>query len=156
MSDLKKAANELSAKAAFNAAKDRAERAIQDALSTEEERAQRKAEREALAKKKRTKWIILGVIGLVLLIGIVGMALRYWHWFLFAGLVAVAALYGRYRWRKFRSAQKKEPVAPRVVETEVVEERREEPPLVQQTSTEPDTSIEDELAALKARVKKRT
>ena len=153
MNDLKKAANELSAKAAFSAAKDAAQRAIDDVLSTEEERAQRKAERAELARKKRNKWIALGVVGLLLLLGVLGLALHFWHWFLLAGIVALAALYGRHRWRRSRKARGTA-AAPRVVETRVVSEQRDAPPAVQPSTAEPDTSIEDELAALKARVKK--
>lgn len=156
MSDLKKAANEMSAKAALSAAKDAAsaaKNAIGDALSTEEERAQRKAERAALAKKRRTKWIVLGVIALLLVLGMIGLAVHYWHWFLLAGLVALAALYGRYRWRRSRKAHTKA-ASPRAQEVRVTIEQREEPAAIQQPSVEPDSSIEDELAALKARVKK--
>ncbi len=156
MNDLKKAANELGAKAAFAAAREKAGRAIEDVLSTEEERDKRKAERAAAAKRKRTKWLVLGVIGLLLLIGVVGMALRYWPYFLLLGIVALAALYGRHRWRKSRSSAKQVEVA-RVEERPIEVAQRAPPPALAKPEVDAaidDASIDEELAALKARVKK--
>lgn len=157
MDDLKKAAAELSGKAALEKAKNAAGRAIQDVFSTEEERERRKAEEAVAAKRKRTKWIVLGIIGVLLVLGVVGMVLRYWPFFLLLALVGLAALYGRYRWRRSRKARARAaPVEERVVEIRPVEqaEPRVEPPVIRGTNAEPDASIEDELAALKARVKK--
>ncbi len=152
MDELKKVAGQLSGKAALVAARDAAQRAIEDALSTDEERAERKAEQAALAKRKRTKWIILGVVALMLLLGVIGLLLSYWQWFLLAGLVGVAGLYGRYRWRASRASIKK-PETVRREEVQVDVEPRNVPVVVK-AKPEPDASIEDELAALKARVDK--
>jgi Flp pilus assembly protein TadB len=156
MGDLKKAASEMSGKAAFAAAKNAAQRAVEDALLTEDERARRKAERTERAKKKRAKWIVLGVVALAVLLGVIGMALSYWKWFVLAGLGALVALYGRHRWRRYRVAARR----PRAIEASRLDagraeiEARVESPVAQPRSTEPDTSVDDELAALKARVKK--
>lgn len=153
MDDLKKAAGQLSSKAAFAAARDAAGRAIEDALSTDEERAGRKAEQAAIAKRKRIKWIVLGAVALLVLLGVIGMVLDYWQWFLVLGLVGLAGLYGRYRWRRYRSERRK-PEASRVQADQGKLEPRERPAVAREASAAPDTSIEDELAALKARVKK--
>lgn len=152
MVDLKKASEELTAKAAFSAAKNVAERAIEDALSSDEERAQRKAEEAALAKKKRTKVLVLGVVGLLLVLGVIGMVVSYWHWFLLAGLVGLAALYGRHRWHERREGKRAESAPPKPARVAA------EPPRVRAAPTEVEPpgasqSIEDELAELKARLK---
>lgn len=154
MGDLKRASEELTAKAAFSAAKQAAERALEDALSSDEERAQRKAEQAALAKRKRTKLIVLGVVGLLLVLGVIGMVLSYWHWFLLLGLVGLLALYGRHRWRA-RREEKQETAAevstkPSAVEPPVRVARRAAP----EPPEDDGQAIEDELARLKSRLDK--
>ncbi len=167
MSDLKKSANEMTAKTAFSAAKDAAERALDDALSTEEERAARKAEEAEAKSRRRKKQLALAIVGLLIVLGVIGLVLRYWYWFLLLGVVGLVALYGRHRWRKYRAAKKapaaEEAEAAVVAKVEVrevreVRETRDAPrkraPL---PPVEPEVdaqAIEDELAALKARVKK--
>ena len=157
MVDLKKATDELTAKAAFEAAKNAATRAIEDATSTDEERAEREAERAALAKRKRTKLIALGAVGLLLALGVIGLVIGYWHWFLLAGLVGLVALYGRHRWRQRRSAKKgleaEPPRAARRAPERLPAPAARVAPATKAASDEPDESIEDELAALKARLK---
>lgn len=154
MGDLKRASEELTARAAFSAAKQAAERALEDALSSDEERAQRKAEQAALAKRKRTKLIVLGVVGFLLVLGVIGMVLSYWHWFLLLGLVGLLALYGRHRWRA-RRAEKQETAAevstkPSAVEPPARVARRAAP----EPPEDDGQAIEDELARLKSRLDK--
>jgi hypothetical protein len=159
---LKKAADELTAKAAFSAAKNALDGALTDALASDEERAQRKAEQAALAKRKRTKLIALIVVGLLLTLGLIGMVLSYWQWFILLGLLGLAALYGRHRWRQRRRARAADEVkairSPEVPRPS--EGVRPRPPEVAaptqpatESSAEVERAIEDELAALKARVK---
>ncbi len=157
MSDLKKSAGELGAKAAFDAAKDTAKRALDDAMATDEERAARKAEEDQRAKRRRTQRLVMVILGLLIVIGLIGLALRYWYWLLLLGLLGISALYARHRWRKRRAAPRErvpEPAArlapPRKEPLALPEPRRardvpEQPP---------GPSVEDELAALKARLKK--
>jgi hypothetical protein len=163
MVDLKKATDELTTKAAFDAAKNAAERALNDALSSDEERAQRKAEEEALAKRKRKKLLALTIVGLLVVLGLIGMVLSYWQWFLLAGLLGLAALYGRHRWRR-RRAEKKDRAAEKLEqpsERPTAKDRKElpAPPTrvaspAPTASPEPVENVEDELAALKARLGK--
>lgn len=157
MGDLKRASEELTAKAAFSAAKQAAERALEDALSSDEERAQRKVEQAALAKRKRTKLIVLGVVGFLLVLGVIGMVLSYWHWFLLLGLVGLLALYGRHRWRARREEKQEtaasapaEAAAPRALEPPVRVARRAAP----EPREDDGEAIEDELARLKSRLDK--
>ncbi len=150
MSDLKKAAEELGASAALSHAKRAAGRALEDVLSTDEERAAREAREAEAQQKKRRKLIAFAVVGLLLVLGVVGLVLSYWQYFLLAGLVGLMALYGRYRWRK-RRARSPSP-APAVSETE--------PPAVKARvasvtrPSAPDPSVDDELAELKSRLRK--
>jgi hypothetical protein len=165
MVDPKKAAEELGAKAAFAKAKQAAERAIQDALMSDEERAKAEAERAALAKRKRNKTIAFAIVGVLLVLGAIGMVLSYWQWFFLAGLVGLAGLYARHRWRKSRRAKREkaaeEPVAPKQERAPAKLRVKPEPeprapaaPVVDESSKETKQAIEDELAALKARVQK--
>lgn len=159
MADLDKDAAELTTKATFRAARDAASKAIDDALLTDEERAQRKAVEVADAKRKRSKTIAIGVVGLLLVLGIIGLVVSYWQWFLLAGLVGLGALYARYRWRK-RRGEKKLRVSDASSATRSAPPRKAvSPPARVAPAPEPMTqkdeqSIEEELAALKARVKK--
>lgn len=144
MSEDEKPAGDLRAKAAFALAK----RALDDALLGDEER----AKRDALAKRNRTKRIVQIVIGALIVVGLIGLMLNYWYWALLLGLVGAAGFYARYRWRARRAARKKlEPAAP--VEVAAPKRVRIEPParVAEEAS---DESIDDDLAELKARLKK--
>jgi Flp pilus assembly protein TadB len=157
MSDLKKSARELGAKAAFDAARDTAKRALDDAMATEEERAARKAREDARTKRRRTQRLVLVLLGLLIVLGLIGLALRYWYWLLLLGLLGIAALYGRHRWRKRRAARRERMPEP----SARLGPSRKEPsalPEPRRARDEPEqpagSSVEDELAALKARLDK--
>jgi len=170
MADLKKVADDVTTKAALAAGQSAAKRAIENLMSSDEERAEKDAEEAALAKRKRTKLIVFGVVGLLLLLGLVGMVVTYWQWFFLLGLLGVAGLYGRYRWRKRRAAKKEE--QPDEKSAPKLESAREEP--LEADDAPEDTAekrardalaleeareveaqeIDDELAAMKARMKK--
>jgi len=177
MADLKKIADDLTTKAALEAGKGAAKRAIEDLLSSdssssEEERAKKDAEEAALAKRKRTKYIAFGVVGLLLALGVIGMVVSYWQWFFLFGLMGLAALYGRYRWRKRRAGkdeeEAEEKVAAKKVEPEskvlriddgearrnASEDRARDARAMQEARAEEEQAIDDELAAMKARLKK--
>lgn len=154
MTDRKKSADELGAKVAFQAAKNAAGRALENALSTDEERAQRTAAQAEVARRRRNKRIALGVVGLLLVLGAIGLALHFWYWFLLLGLIGLAGLYGRHRWRRGRAARKK---ATQLAAQAPAKQTRAEPPSLAAQVVTPehaDASIEDELAELKARVGK--
>ncbi len=155
MADLKKSANALATKAAFAAAKEAAERALDDALTSDEERERRKAEQTALAKRKRTKIIALGLVGLLLVLGVIGLAVSYWQWFFLLGLVGLAALYGRYRWRKWRRRAQEASVAePKLAAPKQKARVIDVEPLPKASAAEEAQAIEEELAALKSRLDK--
>jgi Flp pilus assembly protein TadB len=144
-------ADDLTAKAALAAAKGAMQNALTEAMSSEDERKQRKAEQAALAKRRRTKLIVFGVVGLLLALGVIGLVVSYWQWFLLLGVLGLAALYGRHRWRKRRDAKHPdEAKAPRPVAvlglTDGTPDR-----VTESTSADATESVEDELAALKAR-----
>lgn len=176
MADLDKLSDELTSKAAAAAGRRAAKRAIDDLLSTDEDRAEREAERATTSKSRRNKLILYGVIGLLLVVGTIGMVLNYWHWFILAGLFGVAGLYA---WRAIskRRAAKSVPEAVRVeappaeapvAEAKVEEdvEAKRERMLAMQREREREASaraeadaveqqeIDDELAAMKARLRK--
>ncbi len=149
--------NDLRAKAAFAVAKHAVERAIDDAMLSEEERAKRRTEETSLARSKRNKRIALGVIGALLLIGLVGLVLNYWYWALLLGLLGAAGWYARRRWRARATSRKKiVPTAPRHIEGEAPAPARkvrveQGPAPIAEPS---DESIDDDLAELKSRMRR--
>lgn len=103
MSEFDKLKRELAAEAALTAGKDAAKKLVGDLLSTEEEKKAKALEAEqaeADKKKRRTKYIAFGVIGLLLVVGLIGLVLSYWQYFLLAGVLGLGALYGWYRLKK--------------------------------------------------------
>jgi hypothetical protein len=157
MTDLDDAAGKLARSATLRAARDAASRALDDALLSDEERAERKAKEEAASKRKWQKRIAIGVVALLLVLGIVGLVINYWQWFLLAGVLGLVALYGRYRWRKRRSEGSRATGEPASTKRSTPE--RIEPPRARVTAERvsppsDDTDVEAELAALKARVKR--
>ena len=153
MSDDDKA-DDLRAKAAFAVAKHAVERALDDAMLSDEERAKRRAEETSLARSKRNKRIALGVIGALLLIGLVGLMLNYWYWALLLGVVGAAGWYARRRWRA-RAASREKIVAPVATREAPARKVRVEPRAARQVTAEPsDESIDADLAELKSRMRK--
>jgi hypothetical protein len=147
MSDAKSSAEALGANAAFAVAKSAAERALEEALLTDEERAKRRAEQDALARRRRTKRIAVGVVGALVVVGLIGLMLHYWYWSLLLGLLGAAGLYARRRFRNRRAARLK----PRVA---AAAEPRARIEVKAARFEEPEPSIEDDLAELKARTKR--
>ncbi len=107
MAERKRISDDLATQAALAAGKNAAKRAVEDLLSTDEEKAQQEAEDAAKAKRRRTKLIIYAVVGLLIVLGVVGLVINYWQWFILAGVVGLLALFGYSRLRK-RFASKKE------------------------------------------------
>lgn len=132
MVDPRSIADEAAARAALAAGKGVAKRALEDLLSSDEDRAAKEAERAAVAKRRRTKLYVYGVIGALLVVGLVGMVIGYWQYFLLLGLLGVGGIYGRYRlraWQKARAKAKGDassaPSTALVEETARAEPRRE-------------------------------
>ena len=108
MADLEDLKKELASRAALVAGKDAAKRFAEDLLTSDEE----KKAKEAASKSRRTKYLAYGVVGLLLVLGAVGLVLSYWQYFLLAGLLGVAGLYGYFRLRgRLGGASKAEPEA---------------------------------------------
>jgi hypothetical protein len=106
MSELKRLAEDASKDAMLTAGKDAAKRAAADLFLSDEERAAKEAEEAAATKKRRTKWLVLGVLGLFVVIGVLGMVMSYWHYFLAAGLLGLAGLYARSRLKQRLAAKR--------------------------------------------------
>jgi Flp pilus assembly protein TadB len=149
MSDAEKPGDDLRANAALAVAKHAAERALEDALLTDDERAKRRAEQDALARRKRTTRIALVAIGALLVVGLVGLMFHYWYWSLLLGLVGVAGLYGRHRLRGRRARREKQ----RIEQAADAQPKARIAPAAESIEA-PDSSIEDDLAELKARMKR--
>ncbi len=175
VADLDKLSDALTSKAAAAAGRRAAERAIDDLLSTDDERAEREKARAAASTSRRNKLILYGVIGLLLVVGVIGMVLNYWHWFILAGLLGLAGLY---LWRRFAKRQKAAPDAPaetvRIAEPapppaqtaaddaaaerarllEMKRERERDARARAEAAAVEQQEIDDELAAMKARLGK--
>lgn len=168
--DPKKVVDELTAKAALSAGRDAARRAVEDLLSSDEEKAEREAERAAQAKRRRKKLLAWIVAGAILAIGLVGMMIHYWQWFILAGLVGLAGLYGWHRLKKrlrrpapdgatAEAPRALEPKKLRVTEpepsAEELRERRAREAVARAEARVAERhEVDDELAELKARLKK--
>ncbi len=178
MGDLKEIVDGVATKAAIAAGKDAAKRAAKELLSSDEDIAAKEPERDEQRKGRRTKLLVYGVLGLFLVVGVIGLLLSYWQWFLLAGLAGLGGLYGWWRLRKrlaarkeaadeaSRAAQAAEAEATRraaLEETErarvasakqLAEARAEEARAALEARAADEQAVEDELAAMKARLKK--
>jgi hypothetical protein len=164
MADPKNLLEEATARAVLAAGRDAAKRAAVDLLSTDEERAAAQAEDARAAKRKRWRLIGLVVLGLFVLIGLIGMLVSYWHWFLLVGLGGIAGLLG-YQWLKRRMAARKQAVSRRIetpsskmevrAPERVAAPEAEARAPIDDVLAEADASaeaVDEELAALKARL----
>ena len=179
MSDLRRTTDELATKAALAAGRDAARRAMDDLLSTDEEKAEKAAAGEHASKSRRTKLIVYAVVGLLLVLGVVGFVLSYWQWFLLLGVAGVVGVVGWHRLRKRLKAGKSEPTAAlgsnegRRVKTQAPSEAllgapkqpvgmhaaqdrqaRDDARVREELRTAEEEAVEEELAAMKARLNK--
>jgi hypothetical protein len=93
MNDFDKLAQEATKRAAISVGKDAAKRAVDGLLGPEGADAKAAGDASA-AKTRRWKIFALVALGLCLVVGLVGLLLSYWYWFLAAGVVGVAGLVG--------------------------------------------------------------
>ncbi|MFO0552335.1 MAG: hypothetical protein U0271_28365 [Polyangiaceae bacterium] len=100
MSDLKDLGRDASTKAALAAGKDAAKRALDDLLLSDEEKEKRSLAEKQAARRRRWKYVAIGVVSLLLLAGLVGLVMAYWQWFLAAGILGLAGLLGYYQLRR--------------------------------------------------------
>lgn len=158
MSDLKRLTEDAMTRAA--------RRAVGDLLSSD---AATKPTPEDAPRSNARRWkigLVLG-LGLLVVLGLLGLALSYWLWFLGAGLLGLGGLYGWWRLRRRFAGRKEkrtaiEPVAPRVerilvapiapvAERPRVESDADARALEEDGATRAQ-AIEEELAAMKARL----
>jgi hypothetical protein len=178
-SDVADLDKEILARAALAAGKDAAKRKLDEVLGDEApEKGAPKDEKSS--KSRRWKIAIIAVLVLALGIGLVGLMISYWQWFLAAGVVGLATLYGYYRWRRRKRdtkteaeaeaparAAKEEPkarvapledqdeVALRALEREkAARERARQAEAAREARAQVEQEVDDELAAMKARLKK--
>jgi hypothetical protein len=161
---LDKLVDKLTTKAALAAGKD----AVDDLLSSDDEKAQKETERAAEAKSKRQKRIAYAVVGLLIVIGVLGLMLSYWHWFLLAGLAGLAGIYG---WRRLQARfaddadDEAEANDASILKVRVsdandapaehdAEERARDARATKEARAIDEQEIDDELAAMKARLDK--
>lgn len=104
MSDLDRLTQEAATKAAVAVGRDAAKRAVDELLSGEDTNA---SAEESAADSKNRRWKIIGavVLGLCLVVGVLGLLLHYWLYFLAAGLLGVGGLVGWSRLRKRMGAR---------------------------------------------------
>jgi len=183
VSDLK---DEIAARAVVSAGKEAAKRALDEILPPEKDAAG--SEEKGKESSSRRWWIIAGVIAAVLIVvGVIGLVLTYWKWFLLAGVLGLGALYGYYRARSRLRDRKKQPKQAaeaqkvRVETTSKTSERSEEDRAATDLAAKEraadiarlreleaqrdaaaerearaarEREVEDELAAMKARIKR--
>ncbi len=172
MNELERLTHDAAAKAALTVGKDAAKQAVERLLDGEAS----PADKKDASKSRRWKVIALAVLGLCLFLGLVGMVLNYWVWFFGAGVVGLAGLYGYYRLRK-RLGRPKEGLAEGEPPSQARQALRVAAPVEEPKPAEPtpearraeakararameearaqqEQQVEDELAALKARMKK--
>ena len=177
MADLKDLAEGVATKASIAAGKDAAKRALDDLLLSDEEKAERAAVETRDSKGRRWKLVAIAVLGLFLIVGVIGLVLNYWQWFLAAGVLGLVGLYAWWRMRR-RLGKKAEPavetVAPARVATESPKERLRAPDPAEaaeaqarakearearakelaEARAQSEAEVDEELAAMKARLKK--
>src|SRR5436190_12003026 len=100
MADRKNLGEDAATVALLAAGKDAAKRAALDLLSTDEERAAKQAEDARASKQRRWKLLGGGVLVLCVIIGVIGMLVSYWQWFLLAGVLGLGGMFGWWRLRK--------------------------------------------------------
>ena len=172
MSDFKKLRDEAAAKAALSTVKDAARRAFDDLTMSDEDKALREAERAREAKLRKWKLIGGAVVAVLALLAILSILAKLWAWIV--GLALLAGLaYAVYFfvWPKLFGPKVRveveatpappEPVrAPREelepeVEAEAQREQEAEAEAARaRAKVLQERAIDDELAALKAKVKK--
>jgi hypothetical protein len=92
---------ELAAKAAVAAGKDAASRAARGLLGDAD------ADRsEASSSSRKWKLIAGAVLALCVVLGLIGLVLNYWLWFLAAGVFGLAGLFGYWRLRSRLAARR--------------------------------------------------
>jgi hypothetical protein len=173
MTDLKKLADDATTKAVIAVGRDAAKRAVDGLLSGDDASVPEPEKAEA-SKSKRWKLIAMGVLGLFLVVGLIGLLLSYWYWFLGAGVLGVAGLIGYSRLRsriakrslpkeaakdedvaappvRISKAADPEPVRPSAEERRAEVESRARALAEAQAVREQE--VDEELAAMKARLK---
>jgi len=150
VSDLKNIADSVGAKAALNAGKDIAKRAIEDLTLSDEEKQQRADERAAGRKKTLIKYGVIGVGGIVLVLSLISVLSQLWMYAL--GLLVVAGIgaggyfYLRPKVRALKARATAKLTAKRDADAVVAKERA-----VVDAAAAKKQKLEDELAALKKR-----
>jgi hypothetical protein len=167
VTDLKKQAEDAARKAMAEAGKDAAKRAALGLFSSDDNAAAEPSDEEPGSNKTRNKLILLGVLGLFVVIGVLGMLMSYWHWFLALGVAGIGGLYLRRRIAS-RLAARREDEKARVEVSRVEDQehakkqarqgeaktRTQNARAVIEAEADEAQAIEDEFQELKARLDK--
>jgi hypothetical protein len=114
MSDLDRLTKDAATQAALAVGKDAAKRAMRDLLSDGEQPASSPTDRgsekdkAAASKSRRWKIVAVAVLGLFLFVGLIGLVLNYWAYFLGAGVLGLGGLVAWWWFRRRLAASKTE------------------------------------------------
>ncbi|HTJ80458.1 MAG TPA: hypothetical protein VL400_02010 [Polyangiaceae bacterium] len=161
MSDLDRLTKDAATQAALAVGKDAAKRAMRDLLSDGEQPTSsptdRGAAKDAAAASKSRRWkiVAVAVLGLFLFVGLIGLVLNYWAYFLGAGVLGLGALVAWW-WLRRRLAEGKtgataESKSSASAKTEAAETPREKLRVSDEPAADDEAAAEARRAALAAR-----
>jgi hypothetical protein len=171
MADLEKLRDEAAARAALSTVKNAARRALDDLTMSDEEKAAREAERARASRVGRWKLIAGGVVAVLALLALLSLLAKLWAWLVGLALVAALAYAGYFYLRpklfgrkvRVELGSKAPPVDERPAQPEAIDPALAAEALRKQEAEAEaararakvlrEQAIDDELAALKSKVK---
>jgi hypothetical protein len=106
VADRKRTSEDIAARVVVAAGKEVGKKALDRVLPPDETDADEDGDDKP--KRKRRGWLIAGgIAALLVVIGVIGLVMAYWQWFLLAGVLGLAGIIGYYRVRRRFSSKKK-------------------------------------------------